>query len=99
MCQLCTLMALTFTIAGLQTQLQLIATAIDAEDFTSARAEHAKALCILAALPEQVSSGENVVRMRKDLADLKAAIDGAATSSESASADRKRFIRTRLSNG
>lgn len=92
-------MALTFTIAGLQTQLQTIATAIDADDFTAAHAELAKALCILAALPEQVSSGENVVRMRKDLADLKAAIDGAADASDSATSDRKRFIRTGLWHG
>ncbi|MBX4215764.1 hypothetical protein KW797_02355 [Candidatus Parcubacteria bacterium] len=87
-------MALTFTIAGLQTQLQLIATAIDSGDFVSAKAEHAKALVLLTGLPEDVSSGEHVVKMRKNLSDLLAAIDSAH--SVSSTTDRRRLIQVGL---
>jgi hypothetical protein len=90
-------MALTFSLAGLQTQLQLVATAIDAGDFTTAQAEYAKACTLLVGLPEQASDNGALVQMRKDLDKVGAQI--AAASSASSGGDRRRLWRTGLKHG
>jgi hypothetical protein len=89
-------MALTYTVVGLQTQCSAVATAIDAGNYASARAELAKALLILAGIPQEVSGDEFVVKMRKDLVELKDLLSDTATASTT---DNKRFIRAGLSHG
>lgn len=90
-------MAITFTTAGLQTQLSAVATAIDGADWPSAKAELAKAHLILVGLPAEVRSSDNGVRLRDDLDKLAAIIDSAQASNNMT--DRRRLIRTGLQHG
>lgn len=85
-------MALAFTIAGLQTQLDAVATAVDGNDYPSAYASLAKAQLILAGIPEEVASEGTMVKMRKTLAELQASL--ASAQSLNAAADPRRLIRT-----
>lgn len=88
-------MALTFSIAGLQTQLQLVATAIDSGDFATARSELAKADLILVGLPTEVKQDDRLVKMRDDLKSVREAIESASANTS----DRRRLIRTGVSHG
>jgi hypothetical protein len=89
-------MALTFTLVGLQAQLQLVATAIDAGDYAVAQAEYAKACALLVGLPEQSSDNGALVQMRKDLDKVGAQI---AAASSASGGDRRRLWRTGLNHG
>lgn len=89
-------MAITFTIAGLQTELQTAATAIDSEDFAAARKAIVKANLVLGGLPLSADVDGSLVKMRESLAQLEAQVD-AAEASVSAT-DRRRLIRVGLTH-
>lgn len=84
-------MSLTFTLPGLQTQLQLVATAIDGSDYATALAELAKADLLMAGLPQETATDGAVLKMRKDLDSARAAVLEAQGSSSAN--DRRRRIR------
>ena len=89
-------MALTYTPAGLQTQSDAVASAIDDGDFALAKAELAKAYLILMNLPAEVAESGEVVKMRSDLDKISAQVSGAAAAATSTTGDRRRLIRTRM---
>lgn len=89
-------MALAFTIAGLQTQLDAVATAVDGEDYATARAALAKAYLVLAGLPQETQADGRVVKLRSDLDKVSAVLE---TASAGSSTDRRRLIRTGLRHG
>lgn len=92
-------MALTYTIAGLQTQLDAVGTAIDADDYAAARRALAKAFAVLAGLPQEANALGAVVKMRSDLDKLAALLGETETSAAAASPDRRRLIKTGLRHG
>lgn len=89
-------MPLTYTIAGLQTQCDAVAAAIDGGDLATIRAEIGKVYTILIALPQEVSADGKVVQMRKNIDDLKNLYFPATEISISTTRDPKRLIRTGL---
>lgn len=90
-------MAITFTPAGLQTELQSVATAIDSGDYVTARKALVKAGLVLNGLPVEVRARSEFARYREDLAKLEAQLD--ALEASVTRTDRRRLIRTGLRHG
>lgn len=87
----------TYTITGLQTQLDAVITAISGGDLDSIRDELGKAYVILLGLPQEVSADGKVVQLRKNIDDLKNLYFPVATTVNVR--DPRRIIRTGLSHG
>lgn len=87
-------MALAFTMAGLQAQLQVVSDAITSRDWPLAEAELANAELILGGMPEEVMSAENRVRLRASLDGVAKRLTAARASGNNT--DRRRMIRTGL---
>lgn len=75
--------------------MQLVATAIDADNYVSALKELAKADAIMATLPESASADGKAVAMRASLESLRQQVQALL----SLKGDRKRLIQTGLSYG
>lgn len=86
-------MALVFTLAGLQTQLDSIATHIDNSAWASALAGCAKANAVLAGLPASAQSDTQTVTMRQDLRAMTDLIIAARAASPR---DARRLIRANV---
>jgi hypothetical protein len=92
--------ALTFTAAGLQAQLQLVADALDGGDVPQARIEYGKACALLTGLPAEVSSDGVVVKTARDtLARLEAVLYPADSSAALSASSTRRIIRAGFRHG
>lgn len=89
-------MALTYTIAGLQTQLDAVADAVDASAWASARRSLTKAWLVVSGLPSSVRTDGAELTMRVESA-LDKAIDEAKDEVNKA-ADNRRLIRFGVSH-
>lgn len=87
-------MALTYSEAGLRTQLDAVQTAVDGDDFEAARKSLLKAYLVLTGLPAEVQANGTVTKMRNDLDKISAQLE--ATADASISADTRRTYRTRV---
>ncbi len=86
-------MALTYTMAGLQTELDSVQAATDGADWDTARRALIRARLVLAGLPENSANDGATLKLRHQLDDLAALID-ASKAQDGRSAGR-RMTRTR----
>lgn len=82
-------MALTYTLAGLQTILDLVDTAVTASDWDGALVHIARANLVLSGLPASAASDTQSFAMRQDLQAAAALVKSA----RGAVVDNKRVIR------
>lgn len=82
-------MALTYTLAGLQTQLDLVDADIAAADWAGALQNIARAELVLCGLPQSAASDTQTVTMRASLAAAKEA----ALAARAAVVDNRRLLR------
>lgn len=85
-------MALTYTLAGLQTELDAVVTSTDAEDWETARKKLIRARSVLAGLPQTTQTDGAILTLRAALDDLAKLIEEAERDSGQA-ADNRRIIR------
>ena len=89
-------MALTFTIAGLQAELDTYNTAVQAESWTAAWLALGAYSATYAGLAESVSADGGSITLPKPavlVASLEKMIDGVKVAAAKATAGRKRFLR------
>lgn len=82
-------MALTYTLAGLQTQLDLVDASVAAEDWAVAIKNIARAELVLAGLPQSAASDTQSVTMRASLESAKNLV----MASRSVVVDNRRLMR------
>lgn len=90
-------MALVYTVAGLQTQLDAVNTASEAGDRSALLIALTAAFAVLAGLPSEVKAGDASVKLTADaLEAVKALWFGAEaeSSSTAVTTDRRRLFRT-----
>jgi len=89
--------ALTYTIAGLQTELDAIQAAKDGSDFVTARSKLVNAKLVLMGLPEEATTDQARFRYNQQISELSDELDRleAATGRNS---DQARLVRTRTSH-
>ena len=85
-------MALTYTLAGLQTELDALVSATDSEDLETARKKLVRARSVLAGLPSSTQTDGATLTIRHTLDDLAKLIEQAERDSGQA-ADNRRIIR------
>lgn len=89
-------MALTYTIAGLQTELDAVHVATDAGSWDTARRALIRARLVLASLPENAANDGATLKLRHQLDDLSKIIDDAQA--QEGRAAGRRMIRSRTAH-
>lgn len=90
--------ALTYTVAGLQTELDAVQAATDGSDWDTARKKLIRARLVLAGLPEEAGASGTTLRMRQTLDDLSKLIDEAKGEASSATDNQRRILTLRMAH-